>query len=204
GNYDVLSLTNPDLIADIHRSFLTVGADLIITNTFTATSIAQADYQLEAQVAEMNLASARIARRVADEFTATTPDKPRYVMGSLGPTNRTASISPDVNDPARRDVDFSQLATSYGEALEALVEGGVDLLMIETIFDTLNAKAAIYAYLSFVERTGLDVPLMISGTITDRSGRTLSGQTTEAFWNSVRHARPLTVGLNCALGADEL
>ncbi|MCP3993010.1 MAG: methylenetetrahydrofolate reductase [NAD(P)H], partial [Actinomycetia bacterium] len=204
GNYDVLSLTNPDLIADIHRSFLAVGADLIITNTFTATSIAQADYQLEAQVAEMNLASARIARRVADEFTAATPDKPRYVMGSLGPTNRTASISPDVNDPARRDVDFSQLATSYGEALEALVEGGVDLLMIETIFDTLNAKAAIHAYLSFVERTGLDVPLMISGTITDRSGRTLSGQTTEAFWNSVRHARPLTVGLNCALGADEL
>ena len=204
GNYDVLSLTNPDIIADVHRSFLAAGADLIITNSFSATTVAQADYELADLAAEMNLEAARLARRVADEFTATTPDKPRYVVGALGPTNRTTSISPDVNDPARRDIEFTQLVTAYGEAIEALVEGGVDLLMIETIFDTLNAKAAIYAYLTFTERTGLDVPLMISGTITDRSGRTLSGQTTEAFWNSVRHAKPLSVGLNCALGPDEL
>jgi 5-methyltetrahydrofolate--homocysteine methyltransferase len=204
GNHDLLSLTRPDIVADIHRSFLTAGADLIITNTFTATTIAQADYGLEDQVGEMNRESARLARQVADEFTAATPDQPRYVIGSLGPTNRTASISPDVNDPAHRDIDFAQLVTAYGQAIEALVEGGVDLLMVETVFDTLNAKAAIYAYLTFTERTGLDVPLMISGTITDRSGRTLSGQTTEAFWNSVRHARPISVGLNCALGPDEL
>jgi len=204
GNNDLLSITRPETIADIHRSFCDAGADLITTNTFTATSIAQADYGMEAVAAEMNLEAARIARRVADEYTAADPTKPRFVLGSLGPTNRTASISPDVNDPAARNVDFEQLNATYGEALAGLVAGGSDIIVIETIFDTLNAKAAIYAYLDYVERSGDEIPLIISGTITDRSGRTLSGQTTEAFWNSVRHARPLVVGLNCALGADEL
>lgn len=204
GNYDVISLTRPELILDIHHSYLDAGADLLTTNTFTATSIAQADYGMEHVVREMNVQSARLARQAADEATARNPDRPRFVIGSLGPTNRTASISPDVNDPAKRNVDFSRLDAAYSEAIEGLVEGGVDILMIETVFDTLNAKAAIYAYLNFTRRTGIRRPLMISGTITDRSGRTLSGQTPEAFWNSIRHARPLVVGLNCALGAGEL
>ncbi len=213
GNNDLLSLTAPELIADIHRSFLDVGADLVTTNTFSATSIAQADYGLESVVAEMNRASAALARAAADAKTAETPDRPRYVLGALGPTNRTASISPDVNDPAHRDISFAELDAAYGEAIDGLIAGGADLILVETVFDTLNAKAAIHAYLTRREANfgvdvaihgRLDIPIVISGTITDRSGRTLSGQTTEAFWNSVRHARPLAIGLNCALGADEL
>jgi len=204
GNFDILALTRPDILLDVHSAYLEAGADLVSTNTFTATAIAQADYGTEHLVAEINREAARAARRAADEWTARTPERPRFVIGVLGPTNRTASISPDVNDPARRDVTFEQLEAAYTEALEALVEGGADVIMIETIFDTLNAKAAIYGYLRYTERTGLDLPLMISGTITDLSGRTLSGQTPEAFWNSVRHARPLSVGLNCALGPEAL
>ena len=204
GNFDILALTRPDILVDIHSAYLEAGADLVSTNTFTATAIAQADYGTEHLVAEINREAARAARQAADEWTARTPERPRFVIGVLGPTNRTASISPDVNDPARRDVTFEQLEAAYTEALEALVEGGADVIMIETIFDTLNAKAAIYGYLGYRERTGIDLPLMISGTITDLSGRTLSGQTPEAFWNSVRHARPLSVGLNCALGPEAL
>ena len=204
GNNDLISLTKPHLVEEIHDSFLAAGADLITTNTFTSTSIAQADYGLEAHAREMNRESARLARSVADRWTAKTPGKPRWVLGAIGPTNKTASISPDVNDPAYRDITFEQLAESYGEAIEGLVEGGVDVLLIETIFDTLNAKAAIYAVLDHRDRTGIEVPMIISGTITDQSGRTLSGQTPEAFWQSIRHAKPLAVGLNCALGASEL
>ena len=211
GNHDVLTLTSPDVVRELHRGFLEAGAELISTNTFTATSIAQADYGLESVVGEMNRRAAELARAEADAATAETPDRPRYVLGALGPTNKTASISPDVNDPAFRDVTFEDLRLAYGEQIDGLVEGGADLILLETIFDTLNAKAAIYAYLerrdaSFGYRLDekVDIPLIISGTITDRSGRTLSGQTPEAFWNSVRHAQPLAVGLNCALGADEL
>ncbi|MEM7340859.1 MAG: methionine synthase [Actinomycetota bacterium] len=204
GNNDVLTLTRPDVIAGIHRNFLDAGADILSTNTFNSTSIAQADYGLESAVWDLNYEAARLARRLADEFTLANPTRPRWVMGAIGPTNKTASISPDVNDPAFRDITFEDLTAAYGQAIEALIDGGVDVLAIETIFDTLNAKAAIFAYLDVIERTKLDVPVIISGTITDRSGRTLSGQTTEAFWNSVRHARPLAVGLNCALGAEDL
>jgi 5-methyltetrahydrofolate--homocysteine methyltransferase len=198
GNGDVLSLTRPDVIEAIHRAYLDAGADILETNTFTATAIAQADYRLESAVRDMNVEAARIARRAADTFTAKDPSRPRFVAGSLGPTNRTASISPDVNRPAFRNVDFDTLVRAYTEQAEALVEGGVDLLLVETVFDTLNAKAALFA------SQGMGVPVMISGTITDLSGRTLSGQTTEAFWISVRHAQPFSVGLNCALGAREL
>ncbi len=215
GNNDLLTLTRPDAVAAVHRGFLEAGADLICTNTFTATTIAQADYGLEHVTVEINREAARLARAAADEMTSRTPDRPRYVIGVLGPTNRTASISPDVNDPARRDVSFEELDAAYGEAIDALIEGGVDLIMVETIFDTLNAKAAIHAYLErravgFGLATAdappetIDIPIIVSGTITDRSGRTLSGQTPEAFWNSIRHAKPLAAGLNCALGADEL
>ena len=205
GNNDFLSLTRPDLIADIHRGFLDAGADILCTNTFNATTISQADYATEHLARELNVVSAQIARQVADEVTDRDPAKPRFVVGVLGPTNRTASISPDVNDPAFRDITFDQLRDAYTDALTGLVEGDVDAVMIETIFDTLNAKAAIYALLAFKdEHPQLDLPIMISGTITDLSGRTLSGQTGEAFWNSVRHAEPLAVGLNCALGIDEL
>ncbi len=211
GNHDVLTLTRPDVVADLHRGFLESGAELISTNTFTATSIAQADYGLESVVGEINRDAAAIARAEADAMTARTPDRPRWVLGALGPTNKTASISPDVNDPAFRDVTFEDLQAAYGEQIDGLVEGGADVILIETIFDTLNAKAAIYAYLERRDANfghppdeQVDIPLIVSGTITDRSGRTLSGQTPEAFWNSVRHAEPLAVGLNCALGADEL
>lgn len=205
GNNDLLSLTKPELIADIHQSFLDAGADLLCTNTFNATTISQADYGAQDLAQEINRESARIARRVANEASAQHPDRPRFVAGVLGPTNRTASISPDVNDPAFRDITFDQLKDAYTDALIGLVEGDVDVVMIETIFDTLNAKAAIYALLEYKDlHPGLDLPIMISGTITDLSGRTLSGQTAEAFWNSVRHAEPLSVGLNCALGIDEL
>ncbi|PWG62016.1 methionine synthase [Sediminicurvatus halobius] len=202
GNNDLLVLTRPEVIRQIHRENLAAGADVVETNTFSATTIAQADYGLEACAREINVAAAQLAREACDEFEAEDPSRPRLVAGAIGPTNRTASISPDVNDPGKRNVTFDELVTAYREAAEGLVEGGADLLLIETIFDTLNAKAAIYALERLFEDRGQRWPVMISGTITDNSGRTLSGQTTEAFWNSVRHARPFTVGLNCALGAD--
>ena len=202
GDGDVLSLTRPDVVAATHRQYLEAGADMIETNTFTATSIAQADYGLEGSVADMNLASAQIARAVADEFS--TADRPRFVAGVLGPTNRTASISPDVNDPGARNIRFIELAAAYRQAAEALLDGGVDLLMIETVFDTLNGKAALFALDELFGERGHALPVMVSGTITDLSGRTLSGQTPEAFWNSIAPARPLIVGLNCALGPEAL
>ena len=201
GDNDLLAITQPDVVRSIHDAFLEAGADIIETNTFNATCIAQADYRLEGRVREINLAAARIARERADAWTRKTPDKPRFVAGALGPTNRTASISPDVNDPGFRGVNFDALTTAYGEAAQALVDGGVDLLLVETVFDTLNAKAALFAIETLFDTIGRRLPLIVSGTITDASGRTLSGQTTEAFWNSVRHANPLAVGLNCALGA---
>jgi 5-methyltetrahydrofolate--homocysteine methyltransferase len=201
GDNDLLAITQPHVIRAIHDAYLAAGADIIETNTFTATSIAQADYKLESRVRDINLAAAKLARECADRWSAKTPHKPRFVAGALGPTNRTASISPDVNDAGARNVTFDALAASYGEAIEALADGGVDLFLVETVFDTLNAKAALAALDMFFERMGRRWPVIVSGTITDASGRTLSGQTTEAFWNSVRHARPLAVGLNCALGA---
>ena len=204
GNGELLSLTRPDVIEAIHRAYFAAGADIAETNTFTANAVAQADYRTAELVRELNLASARLARRVADEFTAREPDRPRFVAGILGPTNRTASLSPDVNDPGFRAVTFDELAAAYAEQADALLEGGVDLLMVETVFDTLNCKAALFAAREVLERRGLDVPLMVSGTITDKSGRTLSGQTVEAFWVSIRHAGLWSVGLNCALGAREL
>jgi 5-methyltetrahydrofolate--homocysteine methyltransferase len=203
GNSDILVLTRPDVIGAIHGAYLDAGADIIETNTFTANYPSQADYGTEDLVRDINLEAARIARRAVDEYTAKTGDV-RFVAGALGPTNRTASLSPNVNDPAFRNIDFDQLAHTYHIAARALIEGGVDLFLIETIFDTLNAKAAIFAVRQAIEETGVDVPIIISGTITDASGRTLSGQTTEAFWNSVRHAQPIAVGLNCALGARQL
>ena len=202
GNHDMLCLTAPEVVRDAHAQYLKAGADIITTNSFTASQVAQADYGLEAAVAEMNLEAARIARAVADEFSS--EEQPRYVAGVLGPTNRTASLSPDVNDPGFRNITFRDLAADYSEAAARLLEGGADLILIETIFDTLNAKAAIFAVLELEARLGRPVPMMISGTITDASGRTLSGQTCAAFWHSVAHARPLSVGLNCALGADQL
>ncbi len=198
-NSDLLNITRPDIIRDIHEAFLAAGADIIETHTFGATTIAQDDYELGALARELNLAGARIAREAADKFS--TPDHPRFVAGALGPTPRTASISPDVNDPGARNVDFEQLRAAYFEQAKALLEGGVDLFLVETIFDTLNAKAALFAIDELFEQTGEQLPLIISGTVTDASGRILSGQTVTAFWYSVRHARPLAVGLNCALGA---
>jgi len=201
GDNDLLALTRPYVIRSIHDAFLAAGADIIETDTFNATRIAQADYRLEGRVRDINLAAAKIARECADAWSARTPEKPRFVAGALGPTNRTATISPDVNDPGFRNVSFDELVGAYGEAAEALLDGGVDLLLVETVFDTLNAKAALFAIDALFEARGARLPLIVSGTITDASGRTLSGQTTEAFWNSVRHAKPLAVGLNCALGA---
>jgi 5-methyltetrahydrofolate--homocysteine methyltransferase len=198
-NSDLLVLTRPDVIRDIHESYLAAGADLIETNTFGASTIAQEDYGLAHLAREMNVAAARLARQAADKFS--TPDKPRFVAGALGPTPRTASISPDVNDPGARNVDFEQLRAAYYEQVEGLVEGGVDLLLVETIFDTLNAKAALFAIDEYFAASGQRLPLIISGTVTDASGRILSGQTVTAFWYSVRHAQPLAIGLNCALGA---
>ena len=198
-NSDLLNITRPDIIRDIHEAFLAAGADIIETNTFGATTIAQDDYLLGSLARELNLAGARIAREAADKFT--TPEQPRFVAGALGPTPRTASISPDVNDPGARNVDFEQLRAAYFEQAQALLEGGVDLFLVETIFDTLNAKAALFAIDELFEQTGERLPLIISGTVTDASGRILSGQTVTAFWYSVRHAQPLAVGLNCALGA---
>jgi 5-methyltetrahydrofolate--homocysteine methyltransferase len=202
GNNELLSLTAPDMIRTIHEGFLKAGADIVCTNTFSATRISQADYGLEHIVAELNCESARIAREACEAVA--TPERPRWVAGAIGPTNQTASISPDVNDPGLRKVTFDDLADAYGEAARALIAGGVDLLLVETIFDTLNAKAALFAIDRLADE-GLEVPpLMISGTITDRSGRTLTGQTPEAFWVSMSHARPFSVGLNCALGAAEM
>ena len=199
GNNDLLVLTRPDVIREIHEQYLAAGADLIETNTFGATTIAQDDYDLAPLVREMNLAAARIARAAADAYS--TPEQPRYVAGALGPTPRTASISPEVNDPGARNVSFDQLKDAYKEQAQALLDGGVDVFLVETIFDTLNAKAAIFALDELMEETGERLPVIISGTVTDASGRILSGQTVAAFWHSVRHARPLAVGLNCALGA---
>src|SRR5215203_2484098 len=204
GNNDLLSITQPEIIRDIHEAAMDAGSDIIETNTFSSTSIAQADYRLEDLAYELNYEAARVARETADAFAQKTPERPRYVAGALGPTNRTASLSPDVNNPGFRNITFEELAESYAEAARGLVEGGADLLLVETIFDTLNAKAAIFGITGYLEEEDLDVPIMISGTITDASGRTLSGQVTEAFWNSVRHANPISVGLNCALGSKEL
>jgi 5-methyltetrahydrofolate--homocysteine methyltransferase len=201
GNNDLLTLTQPQIIREIHGAYLEAGADVIETNTFNSTSIAQADYHLEHVVYELNCEAAKLARDVADEYEAKDPARPRFVAGALGPTNRTASLSPDVNDPGFRNVTFDQLVVAYSEAVRGLIDGGVDLLLLETVFDTLNAKAALFAIDEILEARGVRLPLMISGTITDASGRTLSGQTPEAFWNSVRHARPFSIGLNCALGA---
>ena len=199
GNNELLSLTRPDVIRDIHEGYLAAGADMIETNTFGATSIAQADYDMQDLAREMNLQSAKLARAACDKFS--TPDKPRFVVGALGPTPKTASISPDVNDAGARNVNFEELRAAYYEQVEALVEGGSDVLLVETIFDTLNAKAALFAIEEFFDASGERLPLIISGTVTDASGRILSGQTVTAFWHSVRHAQPLAIGLNCALGA---
>ena len=202
GNNDVIALTRPDILRSIHDACLEAGSDILGTNTFTSTSISQSDYGLEDHAYELNFAAASLAREAADHFA--TPDRPRFVAGAIGPTNRTASLSPDVNDPGKRNITFDELKEAYAEAACGLVDGGADLLLVETVFDTLNAKAAIFGIKEYLEDEGLDVPIMISGTITDRSGRTLSGQTVEAFWNSVRHAEPISVGLNCALGSGEL
>jgi len=199
GNNELLSLTRPDVIRDIHEGYLAAGADLIETNTFGATTIAQEDYDMAPLAREMNVASARLARAACDKFS--TPDKPRFVAGALGPTPKTASISPDVNDAGARNVTFEQLRAAYREQVEGLLEGGADVLLVETIFDTLNAKAALFAIDEVFAATGERLPLIISGTVTDASGRILSGQTVSAFWASVRHLQPLAVGLNCALGA---
>jgi 5-methyltetrahydrofolate--homocysteine methyltransferase len=204
GNNDLLSITQPELIRSIHDQYLAAGADLVETNTFNAQVISLADYGMEELAYELNLASAQLARAACDAQTALTPDRPRYVLGAIGPTNRTASISPDVNDPGKRNITFDELVDAYGEQARGLVDGGADVLIVETIFDTLNAKAAIFALETLFEEHERRWPVIISGTITDASGRTLSGQVTEAFWNSVRHAKPLLVGLNCALGAQEM
>ena len=203
GNNDLLVLTQPQAVEDIQLEFALAGADILETNTFSSTAIAQADYGLEGAVHDLNVAGAQVARRAADRATS-QDGKPRFVAGAVGPTNRTASISPDVNDPGYRAVTFDDLRVAYGQQIDGLIEGGSDLILIETIFDTLNAKAAIFAAFESFAKAGKRLPLMISGTITDASGRTLSGQTPTAFWHSVRHARPFTVGLNCALGADAM
>ncbi len=204
GNNDLLLLTKPEVIAGVHTAYLEAGADLVETNTFNATSVSQADYHLEHLVYELNKAGAAVARACCDAIEARTPDKPRFVIGVLGPTSRTASISPDVNDPGYRNTSFDELRLTYREAIDGLIDGGADVLMVETIFDTLNAKAALYAIEEVFDARGARLPIMISGTITDASGRTLSGQTAEAFYTSVAHSRPLSIGLNCALGAKDL
>ena len=204
GDNDLLNLTQPAIIRGVHEAYLQAGADLVETNTFNSTRISQADYHLQHLAPELNREGARIARAACDAMTAATPGQPRFVIGVLGPTSRTASLSPDVNDPGFRNVTFQELVDNYTEAASGLIDGGADVLMVETIFDTLNAKAALFALSELFHQRGARVPLMISGTITDRSGRTLSGQTPEAFYYSVRHARPLSVGFNCALGAEEL
>lgn len=204
GNNDLLSLTHPDIISGIHRGYLEAGADLVETNTFNSTSISLADYRLQHLVRELNRESARLARAECDAIEANDPTKPRFVIGVLGPTSRTASLSPDVNRPGFRAITFDELAEAYREAARGLIEGGADVLMVETVFDTLNAKAALFAIDDVFDEIGARLPVMISGTITDASGRTLSGQTAEAFWYSLRHVQPLGIGLNCALGAKDL
>ncbi|MDX1349518.1 MAG: homocysteine S-methyltransferase family protein [Putridiphycobacter sp.] len=204
GNNDLLSLTRPDIITAIHEEYLAAGADIIETNTFSATAIAQADYHLEAYAYDINLHSAQIAKAATKKYTKLTPDKPRFVAGSIGPTNRTLSISPDVNDPGYRNIEFNELVVAYVEQINGLIDGGVDILLVETVFDTLNAKAALFAINEVKEKTGVDLPIMMSGTITDASGRTLSGQTAEAFLISVEHANLLSIGFNCALGANAM
>src|SRR6201992_2721251 len=203
GNNDRLILTQPEAIEDIHAQYLRAGADIVATNPFSSTSIAQADYEMSGFAYELNLEGAKLARAAAERVSA-EDGKPRFVAGAIGPTNRTASISPDVSSPGFRAVTFDDLRKAYGEQINGLLDGGADLLLVETIFDTLNAKAALYAIAEIAEARNVDVPVMISGTITDKSGRLLAGQLPEAFWNSVRHARPITVGFNCALGAEDL
>ncbi|MFT5863443.1 MAG: 5-methyltetrahydrofolate--homocysteine methyltransferase [Flavobacteriales bacterium] len=204
GNNDLLSITQPDAIAEVHRKYFAAGADIVETNTFSSTTIAMADYALEDVVYELNYASAKIAKVVAQSFTEKEPHKPRFVAGSIGPTNKTASMSPDVNDPGFRAVSFDELRIAYKQQTEALLDGGVDILLVETVFDTLNAKAALFAIEEVKEERNSDVPVMVSGTITDASGRTLSGQTAEAFLISISHIPLLSVGFNCALGASQL
>ncbi len=204
GNNDLLSITQPEAVKDVHRKYLAVGADIIETNTFSGTTIAMADYEMEDLVYELNYQSAKIAKEVADEFTLKTPNQPRFVAGSIGPTNRTASLSPDVNKPEYRAVTFDELRVAYKLQVEALIDGGSDVLLVETIFDTLNAKAALFAIEEVKEERNIDIPVMVSGTITDASGRTLSGQTVEAFLISISHIPLLSVGFNCALGAEQL
>jgi 5-methyltetrahydrofolate--homocysteine methyltransferase len=204
GNNDLLSLTQPEAIAEVHRKYFEAGADIVETNTFSGTSIAMADYNMENLVYELNYESAKIAKQVADEFTKANPAHPRFVAGSIGPTNKTASLSPDVNKPEYRAITFDELRIAYKEQVEALIDGGVDVLLVETIFDTLNAKAALFAIEEVKEERQIDIPIMVSGTITDASGRTLSGQTVEAFLTSISHIPLLSVGFNCALGAEQL
>jgi 5-methyltetrahydrofolate--homocysteine methyltransferase len=204
GNNDLLNLTRPDDVRAFHLAYLRAGADIIETNTFTSTAVAQADYGMEGLAFELNREGARLAREAADIVSKETPDRPRFVAGAIGPTNRSASISPDVSNPGFRAITFDGLVAAYDEAARGLIEGGADILLVETVFDTLNAKAAVFAIEQLFERIGRRLPVMISGTITDRSGRTLSGQTPTAFWYSVRHAHPMTIGLNCALGAKEM
>lgn len=204
GNNDLLSLTRPDIIKAIHKEYLDAGADIIETNTFSGTSIAQADYHLEKYAYDINFHSAKVAKEVCVDYTNKNPNKPRFVAGSIGPTNRTLSISPDVNDPGFRNIEFDELVLAYEEQISGLVDGGADLLLVETIFDTLNAKAALFAIENIAQAKSIKLPIMVSGTITDASGRTLSGQTTEAFLISMQHAELLSIGLNCALGADAM
>ena len=204
GNNDLLSITQPHIIKEIHSQYLEVGADIIGTNTFNATTISMADYSMESEAYKINVAAAKIARETADEWEAKTPEKPRFVAGAVGPTNRTASISPDVNNPGYRNVTFDELVEAYKSQTKGLIEGGVDIIIIETIFDTLNAKAAGFAVLSAFKEVGRELPVMISGTITDLSGRNLSGQTPEAFYNSMSHLNPFSIGLNCSFGAEHL
>ncbi len=204
GNNDLLSLTRPDIISRIHEAYLAAGADIIETNTFSGTAIAQSDYGLEKYAYDINFHSAKLAKAACIKYNELTPEKPRFVAGSIGPTNRTLSISPDVNDPGFRNVEFNELVAAYEEQVMGLIKGGVDILMVETVFDTLNAKAALFAIENCKNKTGIDLPIMVSGTITDASGRTLSGQTAEAFLISVEHANLLSIGFNCALGADAM
>jgi len=204
GNNDLLSITRPDVIAGIHRAFFDAGADIVETNSFNSTRISQADYGMESLAYELNVESAKVARAVADDFTAGTPEKPRFVAGSIGPMNKTLSVSPDVNNPGYREVTFDEVAASYREQVEGLIDGGADILLIETVFDTMNAKAAAFAVQDVFDARGLSLPIMLSGTVTDMSGRNLSGQTVEAFWYSMRHTKPFAVGLNCSFGAEHL
>jgi len=204
GNHDLLNITRPDVVAEVHRDYFLAGADIVETNTFNANAISQADYGTQSYVYEINLAAAQLARKVADEFTAAEPSKPRFVAGSMGPTNRTASMSPDVNRPGFRATTFKELADAYAEQARGLIDGGVELFLIETVFDTLNCKAALFGITTLIEETNADVLIGVSGTITDASGRTLSGQTIEAFWISISHAPLFCVGINCALGAAEM